>query len=62
MEKMITNNTALIAELLEIVAFINEHRKGGSQQVYFGALATDDDETTLGELVERVIAKARGES
>ena len=54
-------NARLIAsapDLLAIVQFIAREHRDGAQEVYFGALFSDDDITTLGDAVTTAIAKA----
>lgn len=51
---------ATCPELFAIVEYLKLHLDEGAQQVSFHALATDDDETTLGDLVKQAYAKATG--
>jgi hypothetical protein len=50
--------TVVYDDLLHIVKYLKAHLDEGSQQVYFHSLATDDDDTTLADLVLRAIKKA----
>ena len=57
-------NARLIAsapDLLAIVQFIAREHRDGAQEVYFGALFSDDDITTLGDAVTTARAKATGQ-
>lgn len=60
LKNRVSANAKLIAaspELLKIVKFLHKYVQAGEQNVYFTALATEDDETTLSDLVKSAMQK-----
>jgi hypothetical protein len=46
------NKKEIIDTLIKLLIDV---RKAGGEEIYFGALATADDETTVGELIDDLI-------
>ena len=51
--------TDTLKDLILIARHLDNFRKAGSDQVSFGALVTEDDTTTLADVVERTARRTR---
>lgn len=56
----IGNQIAASDTAMKIVKKLSEYLAAGEDAIYFECLATEDDETTLADLVKKCIAESRG--